>query len=210
DGITGGVNPGDRRAVWHLIKGLGVMSVLEIGTHVGASTLYIAAALRSMAARNSSVNPNLVTVDIEDVNSDVSGSWKKYALATSPRDMIRSIGCGDFVSFATQTSLEFLGACTDTFDLVFLDGDHSATTVYREIPLALKVLKKDGVLLLHDYFPQNRPLWAGGSFVAGPYIATDRLRREGVPLEVVPLGDLPWRTKEGSRTTSLALVTRAQ
>src|SRR5262245_43549868 len=43
DGTTEGVNPGDRRAVWYLIKGLAAAHVLEIGTHVGASTLYIAA-----------------------------------------------------------------------------------------------------------------------------------------------------------------------
>src|SRR6266511_3475177 len=42
DGTTGGVNPGDRRAVWYLIRGLNARSVLEIGTHVGASTVHIA------------------------------------------------------------------------------------------------------------------------------------------------------------------------
>src|SRR3712207_6058039 len=35
DGTTGGVNPGDRRAVWYLVKALRATSVLEIGTHVG-------------------------------------------------------------------------------------------------------------------------------------------------------------------------------
>ncbi len=207
DGRTGGVNPGDRRAVWYLVYGLGARSVLEIGTHVGASTLHIAAALQKHTS-SSSVRPQLVTVDIQDVNSEVSGYWKQYGLSASPRDMIRSIECGDFVRFAAQPSLEFLDNCTDTFDLIFLDGDHAATTVYQEIPRALKALNENGVLLLHDYFPHNRPLWTNGSFVPGPYVATARLQREGVPIEVIPLGDLPWPTKEGSRTTSLAVVTR--
>jgi predicted O-methyltransferase YrrM len=206
DGRTGGVNPGDRRAVWYLVYGLGARSVLEIGTHVGASTLHIAAALQTR--RSSLAPPQLVTVDIQDVNSEVSGYWKQYGLAASPRDMIRSIDCGDFVRFAAQPSLEFLDQCTEKFDLIFLDGDHAATTVYQEIPRALNALNANGVLLLHDYFPNNRPLWPNGSFVPGPYVATARLQKEGVPIQVIPLGDLPWSTKEGSRTTSLAVVTR--
>ena len=208
DGKTGGVNPGDRRAVWYLIKGFGATSVLEIGTHVGASTLHIAAALQSMAQRDSSIRPHLVTVDIEDVNSEVSGPWKTYGLMASPRDMIQAIRCGDHVSFITEKSLTYFDRCKDRFDFIFLDGDHSATTVYQEIPRALNVLKKDGVILLHDYFPKNRPLWVNGSLVPGPYIAITRLRREGTRIKVIPLGNLPWQTKLGSSKTSLALVTR--
>ena len=36
-----------------------------------------------------------------------------------------------------------------------------------------------------------------------------RLQRAGWPLEVVPLGDLPWPTKLGTSRTSLALLGRA-
>jgi predicted O-methyltransferase YrrM len=207
DGTTGGVNPGDRRAVWYLIKGFGATSVLEIGTHVGASTVHIASALQSMKRRDPSISPHLVTVDVQDVNSEV-GAWKGYGLTSSPRDMIQAIGCDDLVSFVTENSLTFLDRCKDKYDFIFLDGDHSASTVYQEIPRALKVLKKDGVILLHDFFPKNRPIWVNGLLVAGPYLGTTRLRREGVPIKVVPLGELPWATKLGSRVTSLALVTR--
>ena len=76
DGKTGGVNPGDRRALWFLIKGFRPQSVLEIGTHVGASTLHIAAALKSNARKEPSIAPRLVTVDVEDVNNEVSGYGK--------------------------------------------------------------------------------------------------------------------------------------
>src|SRR5882757_9710378 len=43
---TGGVNPGDRRALYYLVRALGLKRVLEIGTNVGASTLHIAAAMK--------------------------------------------------------------------------------------------------------------------------------------------------------------------
>ena len=48
---TGGVNPGDRRAVYYLIRSLRPANVLEIGTHVGASTLHIAAGLEAKRRR---------------------------------------------------------------------------------------------------------------------------------------------------------------
>ena len=46
DMTTAGINPGDRRAVYYLIRALRPRRVLEIGTNVGASTLHIAAAMK--------------------------------------------------------------------------------------------------------------------------------------------------------------------
>src|SRR5689334_6139649 len=42
---TGGVNPGDRRALFYVVKALRPASILEIGSHVGASTVYVGAAM---------------------------------------------------------------------------------------------------------------------------------------------------------------------
>lgn len=208
DGKTDGVNPGDRRALWYLIKGFRPRSVLEIGTHVGASTLHIAAALQSNARKEPSIAPRLVTVDVEDVNDEVSGYWKRYALQASPKTMVQSIGCEAFVHFVTDSSLTYLDGSNERYDFIFLDGDHFAMTVYQEIPRALNILTRAGLILLHDYFPENRPLWSNGSIVPGPYVAVTRLRREGAAIRVIPLGDLPWDTKLNSRTTSLALIAR--
>src|SRR3954463_5653585 len=44
DMTTPGVNPGDRRALYYLLRALRPRSVLEIGTSVGASTIHIAGA----------------------------------------------------------------------------------------------------------------------------------------------------------------------
>src|SRR3954453_22373109 len=45
--IYGGVCPGERRAIYHLIAFFKPVHVLEIGTHIGASTLVIAKSLAS-------------------------------------------------------------------------------------------------------------------------------------------------------------------
>jgi predicted O-methyltransferase YrrM len=201
---TGGVNPGDRRAIYYLISAIKPISVLEIGTHIGASTLHIASALR----KSSDKNVNITTVDIADVNSRIEKPWLKHGTTHSPIEMIDKLGYGSFVNFITDTSLNYAANCEHTFDFIFLDGDHSATTVYQEIPVALNLLNPNGIILLHDYFPNMKPLWSDGSVIPGPFLATERLRREGVNVTVLHLSKLPWPTKLESQVTSLALLLR--
>jgi hypothetical protein len=80
--------------------------------------------------------------------------------------------------------------------------------VYEEVSAALRLLSPSGLVLLHDYFPNNRPLWNDNAVVPGPHLAVSRMTREGVGLQVLPFGNLPWPTKLGSHTTSLAVVAR--
>jgi len=205
--LTGGVNPGDRRAIYYRISRFRPSSVLEIGTHIGTSTLYIAEALYSNQKKdNNSVQ--LVTVDIKDVNDTISKPWLKFDATHSPLELINEMGFGNFVKFVKDASLNYLRTCEQKFDFIFLDGDHGAATVYEEIPAALKLLKKDGLLLLHDYFPDLKPLWSNREVIPGPFLATERFREEGANLAVLPLGELPWPTKFQSNITSLALLLR--
>src|SRR5690606_22642312 len=122
--------------------------------------------------------------------------------------MMRRLGCPERVQFFTEDSLLHLARCRRRFDFIFLDGEHAAGQVYREVPRALALLEAGGVILLHDYFPGGRPLWTNRRVVPGPYQAVERLRAEGAPLKVLPLGALPWPTKLGSHVTSLALLCR--
>lgn len=199
---TGGVNLGDRRAIYYLISAIKPTSVLEIGTHIGASTIHIVSAIKYQ------VNAKVTTVDISDVNSRTKKPWLKYGATHSPIEMVDKFGCKSFVEFITDTSLNFASHCQRTFDFIFLDGDHSAATVYQEVPVALNLLKQNGVILLHDYFPNMKPLWTNGSVIPGPFLAIERLRREGLNVTVLPLGILPWPTKLQSNVTSLALLLR--
>jgi predicted O-methyltransferase YrrM len=203
---TGGVNPGDRRAIYCLIRHLAPNSILEVGTHIGVSTLHIALALKRLRAINPRHSYNLVSVDIRDVNDGVSTPWREYGSELSPLEMLQKMQCDDLVTFVVMDSLEFFPRCEQQFDLIFLDGSHSSAAVYEEVPAALKVLAPGGYILLHDYFPNLRPLWSNRAVVPGPYLATQRLEREGAPIRVLPLGGLPWVTKLRSKVTSLALL----
>lgn len=160
-----GVNPGDRRALYHLVRALRPAAVLEIGTHVGASTAHLVAGMRRNAT---DASPALVSVDLADVNDPEHRIWERAGSRFAPVELIRRMGAADWVRFVTSPSLEFLRETRDSFDLIFLDGDHSAATVYREVPAALARLNPGGVLLLHDYFPGLTAHWADGIVISGP------------------------------------------
>jgi predicted O-methyltransferase YrrM len=208
-GITGSaenVNYGDRRALYYLLRHLAPKRVLEVGTHIGTSTVHLALALAHGGA-----DGRLVTVDIADVNDPATEHWKRFGAPLSPRAALDHLGVADRVEFVRGASLEHLAELPDheRYDLVFLDGDHAAETVYQEVPAALRRLAPGGHVLLHDYFPGGRPLWPDRSVLPGPWLAIERLRSEGVPIVAVPLARLPWPTKQGTDVTSLALVCRA-
>jgi len=203
---TGGVNPGDRRAIYYLIRHFRPSSVLEIGTHIGASTLHIATGLSANVEPGEGTSARVVSVDIANVNDPVSKPWLAHGTRLSPAGMLAEMKLSRTVDFVTSKSLDYLSGCRTKFDFIFLDGDHSAKTVYLEIPIALGLLNPGGVILLHDYFPDLEPLWSDGSVIPGPFLATERLRREGANVIVVPLGGSPWATKLQSQATSLALL----
>jgi predicted O-methyltransferase YrrM len=199
-----GVNYGDRRALYYLIKHFHPNSVLEVGTHIGASTVYIALALK----KNGTNRKKLISLDIYDVNNLNTKIYLDLGVTHSPIEMMRKINCDSFVEFITCPSLEYMQKCNLKFDFIFLDGDHSAKTVYREIGHASKLLNKNGTILLHDYFPNLKPLWSNRKVLFGPYMAIHRLIQEGLSISVIPLGFLPWSTKMNSKSTSLALLSK--
>ncbi len=89
---TGGVNPGDRRAIYYLISHFKPRSVLEIGTHIGASMIHVAAALHKLQESENNGQVSLVSVDVTNVNDAVLKPWLNYGTKYSPIeiDVIRN------------------------------------------------------------------------------------------------------------------------
>ena len=212
--FTGGVNPGDQRAIYYLIKGFDISSVLEIGTHLGCSTVSIALALKGRK------NVKLTTVDIRDVNDknalhdekyiphDFRGkSWHKFKSKFTPKELVEKIDCDSFVDFKINDSIDFFKKDKNKYDFIFLDGNHDFEVVYEELPLAIEHLNKNGLILLHDYFLDLKPLWKESDIVcSGPFKAVAKLFQEGLNFYVQPCGSLPWEVKyKGEHVTSLAL-----
>lgn len=204
DGNVGdAVNPGDRRALYHLVAGLRPRHVLELGTNIGGSTIAMAQALVSHVGDGALVT----TVDILDVNDRGAAVGAGIRQTRTPREHLAHLGLDGMVTFVTGSSLEFMRSTDQRFDLVFVDGDHAATAVYEDVAAATGVLADDGVVVLHDLFPGGRQVYPSGLVIAGPYQALERIRAENDRVVVLPLGNLPWETKQGSKMTTLAIVT---
>lgn len=201
--IYGGVCPGERRAIYQMIAWLKPRRVLEIGTHIGASTLAIAQALNSHAESDAL----LLTGDILDVNNSEQGAFSKLG-TISPKEGLCRLGLETRVRFEVKPALELMKSCDDKFDFIFLDGDHSAPAVYQELSAALTLLASKGIVLLHDFYPEGKAIYPGGVIVPGPFVAAQRVSKEFPSVKFIPLGELPWETKQGVRRTSLAVVGR--
>jgi predicted O-methyltransferase YrrM len=199
--IYGGVCPGERRAIYQLIAWLKPRRVLEIGTHIGASTLVIAQALASHAEPDS----YLLTGDILDVNDPEQGAFSNLG-TPSPREGLARLGIENRVRFEAKPALQLMRHLDQKFDFIFLDGDHSAPSVYQEIAAALDLLSPGGLILLHDFYPEGKRIYPSGMIVPGPFVAAQRINSEFRGLNFIPLGELPWETKQGVHKTSLALV----
>ena len=59
----------------------------------------------------------------------------------------------DFV--IKEKSEDYFETNTDTFDIIYIDGDHKATTVYNDILSSLDILNPGGMVLSHDNSPRS-------------------------------------------------------
>ena len=208
--LAGGVNVGDQRALYYLVRAFAPAKILEVGTHIGCSTVSAALAARELRRLRPELQTQVVTVDIKDTNDPALGAWREKGAKYSPLEMVQQVGCADFVRFVACPSQSFFQESTAReYDFIFLDGDHAASAVYQDIPAALLRLKPGGVVVVHDFVPQLKRLWPSQKVIPGIYLALERFQREKAPFKVIPLGVLPWRTKEDSCTTSLAVLSAA-
>jgi predicted O-methyltransferase YrrM len=198
---TGGV---DLKVLYYLARRRGFRSVLEVGTHVGGSTVTLASALARGAAETGD-RPELVTVDIVDVNDPSRGPWCDAGMQRPPRDVVDEMGLNVSVEFVTSPSLPHLESATRSYDFVFLDGDHRGDTTYREIGLAASRLAPGGLIALHDYSP--RVIFAtllDGRAIPGPYVAARRVLEERPGLALRTFEQVPW--PDGIRVSYVAVL----
>ncbi len=203
DRIKDAANSGDLRALFQLTHALRPRSVLEIGTCNGASTAFVAMAMQEIGADGQCVT----TVDVVDVNDPEKGIWQRSGMPYPPSELLERLGVAELVRMESGGSENFFRTNTERFDFIFIDGSHRASDVYADVAGALACLNANGAILLHDFYPDARPLWPGEHVIPGPYLGVLRAIEECPDLGVVPLRQLPWPTKLGSSTTSLAMLT---
>jgi GT2 family glycosyltransferase len=108
---------------------------------------------------------------------------EKWGIDPNPQDgAVRAASV--FIPRTSDFFFERLAAQSGLFDLVFIDGDHRADQVYREVQAAVKILSPRGVICLHDCNPhseemQEVPLRSGWQWTGDVWKAIARLRSDG-------------------------------
>lgn len=200
--FTGGINAGDQKAIYFLIKKIKPTRVLEIGTHIGASTANIALAMNGHINKKT----KLTTCDILDVNDEGKKQWKTFNSQNSPKDNMEILKIKFPVLFIKDSSINYLKNTKHTYDFIFLDGFHRSDYVYTEIALSLKILNPNGVILLHDYYPEGKSLFENKNPILGPFEGVKRAMKENNSINIDPFLKLPWETKCKSHNSTLAML----
>jgi predicted O-methyltransferase YrrM len=128
---------------------------LEIGTHKGFTSACISLAFPQA---------RVVSVDLPDPTRT---PWNPL-----PRSLVgeahRALGLEHRIEQRFVDSAElwrFVGR-GESFDLVFVDGDHSPQAVFRDLVLAADLVPRNGgVVLAHDFTDTHeafRPIWTVG------------------------------------------------
>lgn len=107
--------------------------VLEIGSAYGYSTVALALVARSVVA----VDPHIAHGSRQTLEANLTA----YGVGNKV-DVYQDFSQATLRAFA-QTDLRF--------DLVWIDGDHTAEVVEHDVSWAIKLLKPGGVLACHDY-----------------------------------------------------------
>lgn len=116
---------GEQYLLYGLVRAIRPSVCLEVGTHKGTSTWYIAKALED------NEKGYLITVDPFDYENT------KNRLSAYPRTEYRQLR-GDEVQIGEK------------IDFVFLDGLHDLETVDKELYNILPQLNKDAIIAFHD------------------------------------------------------------
>ena len=124
----------DTGALLHtLARGCGATRILEIGTCIGYSTLWLATALPATGT--------VITIEYD------------AARAARARDHLAAAGCADRVSVIVGDAMRFLHKVAGPFDLIFQDSDKQ---LYEPMLDRLLELLRPGGLLVAD-----NVLWNG-------------------------------------------------
>ncbi|MEU4620698.1 class I SAM-dependent methyltransferase [Actinoplanes sp. NPDC023801] len=132
--------------------------ILEVGSYLGKSTLYLAAAARARGGK-------VVTVDHHRGSEEHQPGWEYHdpglvdpavgKIDTLPgfRRTIALAGAEDVVVAVVARAEEFAALWSTPLALLFLDGSHTDESARRDLDSWTPHLAAGGVLAIHDVFP---------------------------------------------------------
>jgi predicted O-methyltransferase YrrM len=133
---------------------------LEVGSHLGASSCYIAAGLKK-------IDGHLFCVDTwnnETMPEGEQNTFRKFQENTS--------GVKQQITPVNKRSEEINAEDIKVpLDFIFIDGDHSYEAVKRDFEHTQKWLTEDGIIAFHDF---SQPYFEGVTRVVGEALASGK------------------------------------
>ncbi|MBB2946620.1 putative O-methyltransferase YrrM [Actinoplanes lutulentus] len=132
--------------------------ILEVGSYLGKSTLYLAAAARARGTK-------VVTVDHHRGSEEHQPGWDYHdpelvdpavgLIDTLPglRATIAAAGAEDVVVAVVARAEDFAALWGTPLAFLFLDGSHTDESAQRDLASWAPHLAVGGVLAIHDVFP---------------------------------------------------------
>ena len=119
------------------------LNFLQIGVYTGDASVWLLSEI--LTAKGS----RLVDVDTWqgsdeglDNNYDWADIFATYKAKTAFSDALETL---------VMTSSDYLTTCTESFDFIYIDGDHTSGSVAADANGAWKLLKAGGILAFDDY-----------------------------------------------------------
>lgn len=164
------ISPEGGALLYWLIRNIQPATIVETGTCLGASTIWMAAALRAGIAAAQARREHDPAKPAPALHTfDDFGFPADQRLAASPlfhdrerkvRERIDRAGVGDLVRFHVGDSKVNIPkahaelAARGGVQFAFIDGDHSAHGAIGDLKAIEPVLNVGGYVLLHDVFPE--------------------------------------------------------
>lgn len=209
--VLGAVSPFDAHLLFNLCVAVRPRRILEIGTHLGYSTTFLAGALAASQQSHGDgrKKPVLTTVDIMDVNGDPAAPWRCAGFSQSPMEVLRALSLDEFVRFHAGAATRFFAGNDETYDLIFIDGEHSYAAALNDIGHSLECIAPRGIIALHDYYGPGTTPPGAAKPIRGVRQAVQYLTGRYPSLEVLPLQSvtaIAGAAADDQPHTSLALL----
>ena len=127
------------------------MRILEIGSYEGRSAVFFLNYFRRSTI--TCVDPWDVTNLEPDLLKLYPSAEAEYLEAEARFDRNLAAFAPRVAKIVAKTAdvLPELGVRGESFDLIYVDGEHKSVSAYRDCMLAWPLLKPDGILIIDDY-----------------------------------------------------------
>ncbi len=148
-------------------------NILEIGTYDGTCTLFISYCFKKA---------NITTIDLEDNNENFLKTYNRESnliLNQHKKTRDKNTSLSERINFIQKDSSSFFRHNDQNFDLIFIDGDHKDPTVSSDIFNSLKIISKEGFIIIDDIIDKSGNVNNNyDSRAAYNYI--EQLKKEGI------------------------------